>query len=88
MLELRHVAHVTTGVSARTTGIHPRRAWSRAFCALLAAGLLVPPAACADSSARVPTSHNLWPFGILMWGGACGAFMLALKLARSVLRAA
>jgi hypothetical protein len=37
-------------------------------------------------AARDPTSHNLWPFEIVMWGGACVAFMLALKLARRVLR--
>ncbi len=39
-------------------------------------------------TARDPTSHNLWPFEILMWGGACVAFMLALKFTRRVLRVA
>ena len=39
-------------------------------------------------TARDPTSHNLWPFEILMWGGACVAFMVALKFARRVLRVA
>ena len=39
-------------------------------------------------TARDPTSHNLWPFEIVMWGGACVAFMLVLKFARRVLRAA
>ena len=38
--------------------------------------------------ARDPTSHNLWPFEILMWGGACVAFMVTLKFARRLLRAA
>ena len=33
-------------------------------------------------TSRDPTSHNLWPFEILIWGGASFAFMLALKLAR------
>jgi hypothetical protein len=37
---------------------------------------------------RDPTSHNLWPLEILIWGGACVAFMLALKLARRLLRVA
>jgi hypothetical protein len=31
---------------------------------------------------RDPTSHNLWPFEIVMWGGASLAFMLALGFAR------
>ncbi len=31
---------------------------------------------------RDPTSHNLWPFEILMWGTASLAFMLVLKIAR------
>ena len=39
-------------------------------------------------TARDPTSHNLWPFEILMWGGACVAFMAALKLARRSSRGA
>jgi hypothetical protein len=39
-------------------------------------------------TARDPTSHNLWPFEILMWGGSCVALMLALKFARRVLRVA
>ena len=39
-------------------------------------------------TARDPTSHNLWPFEIVMWGGACVAFMLTLKFARRVLRVA
>jgi hypothetical protein len=52
VLELRHVAHLTA-VRTRTTAIDARRAWSRAFCALIVAGLLVPAGASADPSARV-----------------------------------
>ena len=36
---------------------------------------------------RDPTAHNLWPFEILMWGGASVLFMFALKLARRFLQA-
>ena len=39
-------------------------------------------------TARDPTSHNLWPFEILMWGGASVAFIVVLKYARRVLRVA
>ena len=31
---------------------------------------------------RDPTSHNLWPFEILMWGVPCILIMLALRIAR------
>jgi hypothetical protein len=33
-------------------------------------------------TARDPTSHNLWPFEILMWGGASAVAMGALALFR------
>jgi hypothetical protein len=33
-----------------------------------------------------PTSHNLWPFEILMWGGASAVFMGALALFRWLAR--
>ncbi len=33
-------------------------------------------------TARDPTSHNLWPFEILMWGVPCILIMLALRIAR------
>jgi hypothetical protein len=33
-------------------------------------------------TARDPTSHNLWPFEILIWGGASAAAIGALALAR------
>ena len=33
-------------------------------------------------TARDPTSHNLWPFEIIMWGAASVIAMAALKLAR------
>jgi len=39
-------------------------------------------------TARDPTSHNLWPFEVVMWGGACVAFMLVLRFTRRVLRVA
>ena len=35
-------------------------------------------------TARDPTSHNLWPFEIIMWGGGIFLFMVALKLVRRV----
>jgi hypothetical protein len=33
-------------------------------------------------TARDPTSHNLWPFEILMWGGASAVVMGVLALAK------
>lgn len=36
---------------------------------------------------RDPTSHNLWPFEIVMWGLAACGWMLALTLARVAMRA-
>lgn len=38
-------------------------------------------------TARNPTSHNLWPFEILIWGGASLLFMLVLKAGRGWLQA-
>jgi len=35
-------------------------------------------------TARDPTSHNLWPFEIIMWGGGTLLFMVALKFARRI----
>jgi len=35
-------------------------------------------------TARDPTSHNLWPFEIIMWGGGSFLFMVALKFARRI----
>jgi hypothetical protein len=35
-------------------------------------------------TARDPTSHNLWPFEILMAGGLNSAIMVALLIARKV----
>ena len=35
-------------------------------------------------TARDATSHNLWPFEIIMWGGGSFLFMLALKFTRRV----
>jgi hypothetical protein len=37
--------------------------------------------------ARDPTSHNLWPFEVLMWGAASVAIVGALALARRLLPA-
>lgn len=37
-------------------------------------------------TARDPASHNLWPFEILMWGGASAVFMGALALFRWLAR--
>ena len=37
-------------------------------------------------TARDPTSHNLWPFEILMWGAASFAFMFVLKIVRRFAR--
>jgi hypothetical protein len=39
-------------------------------------------------TARDPTSHNLWPFEILIWSGVCLLVMGALQLARRLLRVA
>jgi hypothetical protein len=36
---------------------------------------------------RDPTSHNLWPFEIVIWGGAGVALMLVLGIARRIVRA-
>ena len=33
-------------------------------------------------TAHDPTSHNLWPFEVLMYGTISLAFMAALKIAR------
>ena len=33
---------------------------------------------------RDPTSHNLWPFEIVMWGGLSCACMLLLGLAHKL----
>jgi NADPH:quinone reductase-like Zn-dependent oxidoreductase len=33
-------------------------------------------------TARDPTSHNLWPFEILIWGGASAVVMGVLALAK------
>jgi hypothetical protein len=38
-------------------------------------------------TARDPTSHNLWPFELLMWGAASVAIVGVLALARRLLRA-
>jgi hypothetical protein len=38
-------------------------------------------------TARDPTSHNLWPFEILMYGTLSLALMAALKIARLFARA-
>lgn len=35
-----------------------------------------------------PTSHNLWPFEILIWGGACGVAMGLLALVNRLTRRA
>jgi hypothetical protein len=35
-------------------------------------------------TARDPTSHNLWPFEILMWGGLSCLWMLAVVLVRKL----
>jgi len=37
-------------------------------------------------TARDPTSHNLWPFEILMWGGASAVVMGVLALIRRLAR--
>jgi hypothetical protein len=37
-------------------------------------------------TARDPTSHNLWPFEILIWGIPCILIMLALRIARHFAR--
>lgn len=39
-------------------------------------------------TARDPTSHNLWPFEILMWGGASAVAMGVLALCRWLVRRA
>ena len=38
-------------------------------------------------TARDPTSHNLWPFELLMWGAGSVAIVVALAVARRLLRA-
>ena len=38
-------------------------------------------------TAKDPTSHNLWPFEILMFGAASVAAVVLLALARRLLRA-
>ena len=38
--------------------------------------------------ARDPTSHNLWPFELLMWGAASVGILGALAVARRLARAA
>jgi hypothetical protein len=38
-------------------------------------------------TARDPTSHNLWPFEIIMWGGGSCLFMVALKFVRRIANA-
>ena len=64
---------------------------ARLMTVILAVGAAVPVpilTRIAVDTARDPTSHNLWPFEIVVWGGACVAFMLVLKFARRVLRVA
>ena len=60
-----------------------RGAWrvAAAFPALIMAFVVL---RIVVDTARDPTSHNLWPFEVLMWGGGSVGIVAALGLARRV----
>jgi hypothetical protein len=62
-----------------------RGGWRMAACVPLAAFGFVVLRIIVDTSAD-PTSHNLWPLEVVIWGGACTVVMAALFVARAIVR--
>lgn len=77
---------LVVGAGAPLWGIWKWRGGWRIAAAVPALAMVFVVGRIVIDTARDPTSHNLWPFEILMWGGASAVFMGALALFRWLAR--
>jgi len=83
----RRFAFAPSGRRDHVWGLWRWRGGWRLFAAVPAAVMAFVVLRIVIDTTRDPTSHNLWPFEIVMWGGfSCGC-MLLLGLAHKLLAA-
>jgi hypothetical protein len=76
------------GLAAPAWGLWRWRGGWRIAAAVPAAAMAFVVLRIVTATAIDPTSHNLWPFEILVWGGLSCLWMLVLAMARRLARGA